>query len=151
MITLNQTLNAIPSPWNVTECVFLKLLIFSKKGSKETILYFSSLDTVKSLSLQCKLDRNVWALKYKHNTKERLFFIISYKRQRKPKSQPRMNNLEKLATWDTHDTVRRQTKQKWWTTRTVLKHREVRGVLSKGKQFLLLIIHPQCYSYSQTV
>ena len=53
MITLNQTLNAILSPWNVTECVFLKLLIFSKKkkktrkkniGSKETILYSFSLN-----------------------------------------------------------------------------------------------------------
>jgi len=55
---------------------------------------------------------------------------------------------------DTQDTGRIQTKQK--SQHRKLKRRDLtkcRGspqVLAKGKQFLLLIRHPPCYSYIQT-
>ena len=38
--------------------------------------------------------------------------VVLYKCQRKPKGQSRIDNPEKLATLDTQDTGRRQTKQK---------------------------------------
>jgi hypothetical protein len=41
-------------------------------------------------------------------------------------------------------------KRKWWATRTPLKNRGWTLVLEKGKQFLLLIRHPPCYSYIQS-
>jgi hypothetical protein len=35
------------------------------------VLYFDDSDAVNSLSIHCKLDRNVWVLKYKLHTRER--------------------------------------------------------------------------------
>jgi hypothetical protein len=52
-----------------------------------------------------------------------------------------MNTLETLATFSTHDTGRRQTQKH-------TAHKKTR-VLAKDKQFLLLIRHPPCYSYSE--
>jgi len=64
-----------------------------------------------------------------------------------------MDNPMKLATMDTQNTERRQTKQK-------TQHRKVRSweknrgwtqVCAKGKRLLPLIRLPPCYSYSQYV
>ena len=59
-----------------------------------------------------------------------------------------------MATLDTQDTGRIQTKQKSQhrklKTRDLTKCRGSPQVLAKGKQFLLLIRHPPCYSYIQS-
>ena len=65
-----------------------------------------------------------------------------------------MNNPEIMTTLCTQDTRRRQTKQKnttQKTNKTSNTHPTNIGLLAKGKQFLPLITHPQCSSYSQDV
>ena len=44
-------------------------------------------------------------------------------------------------------TIGQHKKMKRWATRTQPKNRKWTQVLAKGKQFLLLIRHPSCYSY----
>ena len=72
----------------------------------------------------------------------------------KTQGQSRMNNPEIMTTLCTQDTRRRQTKQKnttQKTNKTSNTHPTNIGLLAKGKQFLPLITHPQCSSYSQNV
>ena len=66
-----------------------------------------------------------------------------------------MDNLETLATLGKHDTGQRQTKQKKTTQKTKkmknidpTKKQGVNSVV-KGKEFMPLIKHLSCYSYSQ--
>jgi len=59
-----------------------------------------------------------------------------------------MDNPETLATLSTQDTWRRQQQKKEKKKRNLIKNRASTQVLTKGKQFQLVIGHPSCYSYS---
>lgn len=86
----------------------------------------------------------IWYLKGKTNS---VFMYMYINVGRKLKAQSRINNTETQETLDTRDRIKiNKTKQNKHTNTTTLPPKS--QVVIKGKQFLFLTRHLQCYSMS---